>query len=80
MTRTNEIYVVDYGPNETLIGKIIWKGDTIADAEKYLADNPDGLPDIEAGRYSIDGTAKAWFEQTGECGCLVGEGPCEGCE
>jgi hypothetical protein len=28
--------------------------------------------------YSIDGTPRAWFEQTGQCGCLVGE-TCEGC-
>jgi hypothetical protein len=66
MTRTNEIFVVDYGPKQDRIGKIIHTCDTIADAEKYLTENPDGLPDIEAGRYSIDGTAAAWIEQTGE--------------
>jgi hypothetical protein len=67
----NEIFVLngDYRKVHTC--------DTTEQAATWI--EMSGVPEDERDwDYSIDGTPRAWYEQTGECGCLKGE-TCEGC-
>lgn len=62
----NEIYV--YVQTGTQYRKVR-TCDTIKEAENWieLASQRGDYP----REYTIDGTPRAWYEQTGECGCVV---------
>ncbi len=67
-----EIYVYDMD-NLRPASRPVYTCDTTEQASDWIEDY--GLDGVE---YTIDGTPRAWYEQTGECGCLKGE-TCEGC-